>query len=108
MIGVPAVRPVVADIRAGSVAEQANILPGMELNAVDGIETPDWNSVRMAMISKIGDDFTVLNVVPEPGSAPAENASISPAGNLIRKNRMLSCLWGSCRCPQRSVMRLMH
>lgn len=72
MIGVPAVRPVVADIRAGSVAEQANILPGMELNAVDGIETPDWNSVRMAMISKIGDDFTVLNVVPEPGSAPAE------------------------------------
>ncbi len=28
MIGVPAVRPVVADIRAGSVAEQANILPG--------------------------------------------------------------------------------
>lgn len=72
MIGVPAVRPVVADIRPGSVAEQANILPGMELNSVDGIETPDWNSVRMAMVSKIGDDFTVLNVTPEPGSAPAE------------------------------------
>ncbi|WP_413494266.1 sigma E protease regulator RseP [Morganella psychrotolerans] len=72
MIGVPAVRPVVADIRPGSVAEQANILPGMELNSVDGIETPDWNSVRMAMVSKIGDDFTVWNVTPEPGSAPAE------------------------------------
>ena len=66
----------------------------MELNAVDGIETPDWNSVRMAMISKIGDNFTVLNVVPEPGQPPRKNASISPAGNLIRKNRMLSCLLG--------------
>ncbi len=27
----------------------------MELKSIDGIETPDWNSVRLALVGKIGD-----------------------------------------------------
>jgi len=46
----------------GSVAAQAQIVSGMELKAVDGIETPDWDAVRMALIGKIGDAQTVLTV----------------------------------------------
>ncbi len=62
MHGVPGVRPVVGDIINGSVAAEAQIRPGMELNAVDGIETPDWDAVRMALIGKIGDQSTTLTL----------------------------------------------
>jgi regulator of sigma E protease len=34
----------------------------MELKAVDGIETPDWDAVRMALIGKIGDSDATLTV----------------------------------------------
>jgi len=60
--GVPGVRPVVGEILNGSVAAEAQISAGMELKAVDGIETPDWDAVRMALIGKIGDDSATLTV----------------------------------------------
>jgi len=44
VIGVPSVRPVVGEITPQSVAAQSNILAGMELKSVAGIETPDWDS----------------------------------------------------------------
>ncbi|RPE04287.1 sigma E protease regulator RseP [Candidatus Pantoea deserta] len=62
MHGVPGVRPVVGEIVDGSVAAEAQIASGMELKAVDGIETPDWDAVRMALIGKIGDAHAVLTV----------------------------------------------
>ncbi|ALV93361.1 MULTISPECIES: sigma E protease regulator RseP [Pantoea] len=60
--GVPGVRPVVGEILNGSVAAEAQITSGMELKAVDGIETPDWDAVRMALIGKIGDNNATLTV----------------------------------------------
>ena len=62
--GVPGVRPVTGEILSGSVAAQAQILPGMELKAVDGIETPDWDAVRMALVGKIGDAEVMLTLTP--------------------------------------------
>ncbi len=62
MIGVPGIRPVVGEIVSNSPAASAQIVPGMELKAVDGIETPDWDAVRMALIGKIGDKSTTLRV----------------------------------------------
>ena len=64
IIGVPSVRPVVGDISPQSIAAQANISPGMELKSVDGIETPDWDSVRLALVGKIGDKQTQVGVAP--------------------------------------------
>ena len=60
--GVPGVRPVVGEILNGSIAAEAQITSGMELKAVDGIETPDWDAVRMALIGKIGDSDATLTV----------------------------------------------
>ncbi|MBU9811817.1 sigma E protease regulator RseP [Rahnella sp. C60] len=62
VIGVPSVRPVVANVTVNSVAAQSNISPGMELKSVAGIETPDWDSVRMALMGEIGDDQTTVGV----------------------------------------------
>ncbi|MDR3431763.1 MAG: sigma E protease regulator RseP [Rouxiella aceris] len=64
VIGVPSVRPVVGEITPQSVAAQSNILAGMELKSVAGIETPDWDSVRMALVGEIGDDHTTVAVAP--------------------------------------------
>ena len=62
IIGVPGVRPVVGEITPNSIAAQAQIQPGTELKAVDGIETPDWDAVRLKMVAKIGDEHTTLSV----------------------------------------------
>ncbi|CAM3979649.1 sigma E protease regulator RseP [Rahnella victoriana] len=62
VIGVPSVRPVIANITENSIAAQSNISPGMELKSVAGIETPDWDSVRMALVGEIGDDQTTVGV----------------------------------------------
>lgn len=62
IIGVPGVRPVVGEITLNSIAAQAQIQPGTELKAVDGIETPDWDAVRLQLVSKIGDEHTTLSV----------------------------------------------
>ncbi|SUB29542.1 zinc metallopeptidase RseP [Yersinia pseudotuberculosis] len=64
IIGVPSVRPVIGDISPQSIAAQANISSGMELKSVDGIETPDWDSVRLALISRIGDKQMQVGVAP--------------------------------------------
>lgn len=62
IIGVPGIRPVVGEITPNSIAAQAQIQPGTELKAVDGIETPDWDAVRLQLVSKIGDEHTTLSV----------------------------------------------
>ncbi|HFO0563214.1 TPA: sigma E protease regulator RseP [Proteus mirabilis] len=67
MIGVPALKPIIADIRPYSIAEQAKLTPGMELKSVAGIETPDQNAVRLALVSKIGAK-EVTFVVTQPNS----------------------------------------
>ena len=58
IIGVPGVRPVVGEIAANSIAAEAQIALGTELKAVDGIETPDWDAVRLQLVDKIGDEST--------------------------------------------------
>ncbi|MFQ9623091.1 MAG: sigma E protease regulator RseP [Enterobacteriaceae bacterium] len=64
IIGVPGVRPVVGEIVPDSIAAHAQIAKGTELKAIDGIETPDWDAVRMALVSKIGDEQTIVTVAP--------------------------------------------
>lgn len=60
--GVPSFRPIVGQIAPQSIAAKAEISPGMELKSVEGIETPDWESVRLALVAKIGDAQTEVGV----------------------------------------------
>jgi len=64
IIGVPGVRPVVGEITPNSIAANAQIAPGMELKSIDGIETPDWDAVRLQLVSKIGDSQMTVSVAP--------------------------------------------
>ncbi|NLS13160.1 sigma E protease regulator RseP [Vibrio sp. SM6] len=73
LIGVPAVKPVIGEVTPHSIVAQAGIEPGMELNTISGIKTPDWESVNMGLISHIGDDELPLSVtVADELGAPRE------------------------------------
>ncbi len=62
LIGVPAVKPVIGEITPNSIVAEAGIESGMELKAISGIKTPDWESVNMGLISHIGDDLMTVTV----------------------------------------------
>lgn len=62
LIGIPAVKPVIGDVTPNSIVAQAGIESGMELKAISGLKTADWESVNMALISHIGDDKMTLTV----------------------------------------------
>lgn len=64
IIGIPSVRPVIGEVAPQSIAAQANISSGMELKSVAGIETPDWDSVRLALIGQIGENEIVVTTAP--------------------------------------------
>ena len=64
LIGVPSLRPVVGEVEPQSIAAQANISSGMELKSIAGIETPDWDSVRLAMVGQIGEKEMEVTVAP--------------------------------------------
>lgn len=64
LIGVPAVKPVVGEVFPDSIAAQAGLESNMELKAVSGIKTADWESVNMQLISHIGDKTMTLTVTP--------------------------------------------
>ncbi|MBD1564940.1 sigma E protease regulator RseP [Vibrio sp. SA48] len=62
LIGVPAVKPVIGDITPQSIAAQAGLESGMQIQAVSGVETLDWESVNMGLIGHIGDEQLTLTV----------------------------------------------
>lgn len=86
LIGVPSYRPVIGEVAPHSIAAQAEISPGMELKSVDGIETPDWDSVRLQLIDKIGDGETTLGVAPF-GSTHAERKTLDLRGWQFEPNK---------------------
>ncbi|MEZ9230464.1 sigma E protease regulator RseP [Vibrio amylolyticus] len=67
LIGIPAVKPVVGEVTPYSIAANAGLEPGMELKAVSGVNTVDWESVNMGIISHIGDEELTLTVSTENG-----------------------------------------
>ncbi|MDD1783757.1 sigma E protease regulator RseP [Enterovibrio sp. ZSDZ35] len=76
IMGVPAVKPVVGDVAQHSIAASAGIEPGMELTAVSGIKTRDWESVNLQLISHIGDDEMTLSVKPDDNAAYSVDKSL--------------------------------
>lgn len=64
ILGVPSVYPVIEDVVPDSIAAQAQFTKETEFKAVAGIETPDWDSVRMALLSKAGNKQVIVTVAP--------------------------------------------
>ncbi|MBM0491013.1 sigma E protease regulator RseP [Aeromonas jandaei] len=93
MIGVPAVKPVIGEVRPASIVAEAGILPGMEIVGVGDEQTGDWESVTYALLSHLGDQSVTLKVkAPQTSYAIDKNLSLdswkfdpdreSPIGSL--------------------------
>lgn len=52
VIGIPGIRPIVAEVSVNSPAEQAQIKAGDEISAIDGKGTPTWSSVYKTLWQK--------------------------------------------------------
>lgn len=65
IIGIPTVKPIIANIEPNSIAAQARIEPQSEIVAIDGSKTTDWETVNMLLTTKMGNDQLILSVSPE-------------------------------------------
>lgn len=68
LIGVPSLRPVIGEVEPHSIAAKAEILSEMELKSIAGIETPDWDSVLLALVGQIGEKDVEVTVAPSIAS----------------------------------------
>ena len=59
MVGITRVAPVVGELVAGGLAEQAGIQTQSEIVSVDGRETLSWANVNFALVSRLGDDGVI-------------------------------------------------
>jgi regulator of sigma E protease len=66
--GVSGIAPLVDSIEPGSVAEMAGLEQGQEIVAVDGIDTPTWESLHLALLDRIGESGPITFSVKYPDS----------------------------------------
>lgn len=63
-MGIPSVKPVIADVSANSIAAQAQIAPDSQIIAVDGNEVADWETINMLLATKLGSQQVTLTLTP--------------------------------------------
>lgn len=70
MLGSEQIRPVVGAVAPDSIAEQAGLVPGMEITAVNGKPTEGWAAVNLQLIRRLGETGVLeLQVRDVQGSA---------------------------------------
>lgn len=62
VVGVPGVRPVVGAVIPDSVAEQAGIVQGDEILAIQGVRTPTWDSAMTTLLEAGLDERHTLDL----------------------------------------------
>jgi len=65
LIGVPSLRPVVADVKPESIAARA-YLPAQQIIAVNGERTDDWQAVQLLLLEQIGQPDVTLTMAEHP------------------------------------------
>lgn len=68
MLGGQQVRPVIGGVESGSLAEQAGVVAGAEVLAVDGESTAGWSEVNLQLIRRLGESGSLHLRLLEPGS----------------------------------------
>jgi len=60
--GVSSVHPVIGSVDAGSIAAGSGVESGMQIIAVDGRQTPDWEAINFSLVAKIGEPSVSLTL----------------------------------------------
>ena len=62
--GIPAVKPVIAEVMPQSIAAQAQIPANSEILAIDGDKVEDWSDINMLLATKIGQHNVNITLTP--------------------------------------------
>ena len=68
LIGVPTVKPVIAELKAGSIAANAQ-LPTQQIIAINGESVTDWQDVQLLLSEQIGKRNVSLTMAESAASA---------------------------------------
>lgn len=60
VVGIPSVKPVIAEITPNSIAASAGIPANSQILAIDGENTPDWETINMLLASKLGESQATI------------------------------------------------
>lgn len=71
LIGVPSLRPVVAQVTPDSIAAKA-YLPNQQIIAVNGETVQDWQGVQLLLLEQIGRDSVTLTMADDSNSPGAD------------------------------------
>ncbi len=78
LIGVPSLRPVVAEVKPDSIAARA-YLPAQQIIAVNGERTDDWQAVQLLLLEQIGQPQVTLTMA-DHHDAPANDVQLDLRG----------------------------
>ncbi|MFC3606419.1 RIP metalloprotease RseP [Stutzerimonas tarimensis] len=67
VLGTQQVRPMVGAVAPGSLAEQAGLMAGHEILAIDGTVTSGWNSVNLQLVRRLGESGNLELLVRDQG-----------------------------------------
>ncbi|WWO99919.1 MAG: sigma E protease regulator RseP [Candidatus Dasytiphilus stammeri] len=62
--GITNIKPIIYEVRKGSIAFQSGIKKNMELKSIADVNTYNWNDVRMALLTQIGNRNIPVTLVP--------------------------------------------
>lgn len=62
LIGVPAVKPIVGQVEANSIAAEAGLLPVDEIIQVEDNKVVDWETTAFALLQQVGEDQITVTV----------------------------------------------
>jgi regulator of sigma E protease len=82
MLGSQQVRPIVGSIAPGSLAEQAGVVAGAEVLAVDGRAVTGWSEVNLQLIRRLGETGSLRLRLLEPGSTVESERNLVLSGWL--------------------------
>ncbi|OUR59673.1 RIP metalloprotease RseP [Colwellia sp. 39_35_sub15_T18] len=60
LIGVPSIKPIIADVIPNSILAQAQVADNVEIIEVAGKRVRDWQDVNLALVGEIGSDSILL------------------------------------------------
>ena len=63
-VGIPSVKPVIENITPTSPVAMAQIEPNTQILAIDGKNTPDWETINLLLTDKLGSDSVELTLTP--------------------------------------------
>ncbi|QEH44774.1 sigma E protease regulator RseP [Aggregatibacter actinomycetemcomitans] len=62
-IGVPSIKPVIEEVQLHSIAAKAQVSPNTQITEVDGVVTPDWETINLLLTTKTGESKVELTLV---------------------------------------------